>query len=95
MAVALPVGRGSRPLSGTNGGVVKFGSGPSRGGSSPPSPTKISKGMAWYQSGHGGHNIGVWPSGRVPGLGPGSREFESLHPDHTLTTQYFRVSARV
>lgn len=31
------------------------------------------------------NNIGVWPSGKAPGLGRGSREFESLHPDQNLT----------
>ena len=39
--------------------------------------------------------IGVWPSGEAPGLGPGDREFESLHPDQTLTTKYFGFTARV
>ena len=32
--------------------------------------------------------IGVWSSGRIPGPEPGDREFESLHPDQTLTTEY-------
>lgn len=26
--------------------------------------------------------IGVWPSGKAPGFGPGIRGFESLHPSH-------------
>ena len=26
-------------------------------------------------------NIGVWPSGRAPGLGPGRRWFDPTYPD--------------
>ena len=26
--------------------------------------------------------IGMWPSGKAPGFGPGIRGFESLHPSH-------------
>ena len=33
------------------------------------------------------HHIGVWPSGRAPGLEPGSREFESPHPDQKLISR--------
>ena len=41
-------------------------------------------------------NIGVWPNGKAPGLGPGDWEFESLHPDQiagsnpTSLTKYNR-----
>ena len=27
-------------------------------------------------------DIGMWPSGKAPGFGPGIRGFESLHPSH-------------
>ena len=27
-------------------------------------------------------NIGAWPSGRAPGLGPGGRQFDPGRPDH-------------
>jgi hypothetical protein len=29
--------------------------------------------------------IGMWPSGKAPGFGPGIRGFESLHPSHAET----------
>ena len=35
-------------------------------------------------------NIGMWPSGKAPGFGPGIRGFESLHPSHKKETSIRR-----
>jgi hypothetical protein len=38
---------------------------------------------------------GVAQSGSAPGLGPGCREFESLHPDHFLCLNYCLADGKI